>query len=134
MKLRTWSLHSFAKSVRWTISFLATCAAVSSAVAARAQCLEWSDRFFRVTGIARASCVFDDGSGAALYLGGTGVLAGDTSVFDNRLSGVLRWNGSTLTKVGSIDLVRAFVIYDNGSGPALYAAAGTPVGELERDD
>jgi hypothetical protein len=62
--------------------------------------------------------VFDDGSGAALYVGG--------DFFLNRGApgdAIVRWNGSRWSEVGGgMDAgVNAFSIFDDGRGPALYA-------------
>ncbi|HEV8111448.1 MAG TPA: hypothetical protein VGR31_01605 [Planctomycetota bacterium] len=68
---------------------------------------------------------FDDGSGLALHVGGAFTRAGDTSP-----GCVAKWNGSSWTPLGSgVDapypatpVVRAVRVFDDGSGPALYAA------------
>jgi hypothetical protein len=66
--------------------------------------------------------VFDDGSGDALYAGGTFALAGSTLV-----NGVARWSGeaweplTSFTGVGVDGTVNALAVHDDGSGPALYA-------------
>ncbi|TVQ64173.1 MAG: hypothetical protein EA378_00100, partial [Phycisphaerales bacterium] len=75
-----------------------------------------------VSGGIRAMAVFDDGSGPALYAGGVFTTAGGVEV--NR---VARWNGSTWSAlegpsgIGVNGTVRALAVYDDGSGPALYA-------------
>ena len=52
--------------------------------------------------------VFDDGTGPALYAGGSIPTS--------------RWDGNTWTEIGSgIDQVLAFEVFDDGSGPALFA-------------
>ena len=70
---------------------------------------------------ARCAAVFDDGSGAALYVGG---------VFksDGTIHGVGKWNGSAWQAVGSsfsatgqLNL-NSMLVHDDGSGPALYVA------------
>ncbi len=62
---------------------------------------------------------FDDGSGPALYAGGSITHAGDLPI-----NHVARWNGKAWEPLGngSETPVRAFCIFDNGNGPALYAA------------
>lgn len=69
---------------------------------------------------------FDDGSGPALYVGGTFVTAGGVAA-----TGIARWDGASWSAVGDgITLgvadftsgVYALEIFDDGSGPALYAA------------
>ncbi len=73
-------------------------------------------------GRVRALLVFDDGSGPALYAGG------DFGSADNLPAlRVARWNGSTWSQVGaglrgaSATEVRALAVFDDGTGPALYA-------------
>jgi hypothetical protein len=93
--------------------------------AARAQCPEWVPNFVTLSGglsgTAGAQIVFDDGSGPALYIGGSfGSAAQDPS--SARLA---RWNGSQFEALpgaipnGEID---AFAVFDDGSGPGLYAS------------
>ncbi|MGB4859381.1 MAG: CHRD domain-containing protein [Dokdonella sp.] len=65
---------------------------------------------------------FNDGSGDALYIGGSFNRSADGTV---TLPGVARWNGSSLTQVGQgfpITQVRSLEVYNDGSGPALFAA------------
>jgi hypothetical protein len=66
----------------------------------------------------RAMAVFDDGSGPALYLGGTFTSAGGGTA--NR---VAKWNGSSWSALGTgtNSDVRAMAVFDDGGGPALYA-------------
>ncbi|MGH9379420.1 MAG: M20/M25/M40 family metallo-hydrolase, partial [Thermoanaerobaculia bacterium] len=68
-----------------------------------------------------ALATFDDGSGEALYIGGRF----DASVDDVPMFAVARWDGSQLSAVGNgfpmPSEVRDFAVYDDGSGPALYA-------------
>lgn len=67
--------------------------------------------------------VFDDGTGPALYVGGHFITAGGVTV--NRFA---RWDGSVWsaiagpTGVGVTDAVRAMTVFDDGTGPALFAA------------
>ena len=65
------------------------------------------------------SVVFDDGNGAALYVGGDFTLAGGVPA--NR---VAKWDGQAWSAVGGgcNDTVFALGVFDDGSGPALYAA------------
>jgi hypothetical protein len=70
-----------------------------------------------------ALCVFDDGTGSALYAGGDFISSGGVP-----LPGIARWNGSQWSPLGSglaygtlAPLVRAVAVFDDGSGPALYA-------------
>ncbi|MBI1849052.1 MAG: hypothetical protein HYR85_01780 [Planctomycetes bacterium] len=65
---------------------------------------------------------YDDGSGVALYAGGIFTSAGGTAV-----SNIARWNGSAWSDVGggvvgNNATVGALVVFDDGMGPALYAA------------
>ncbi|HYC76130.1 MAG TPA: hypothetical protein VEI02_00760, partial [Planctomycetota bacterium] len=68
----------------------------------------------------RAFATFDDGTGPALYAGG------DFSYVDGTpASRIARWNGSTWSPLGSGiqgASVRALAVFDDGSGPALYAS------------
>ncbi len=76
-----------------------------------------------LNGEVRAMAFFDDGTGPALYVGGTFTTAGGTTV--NR---VARWNGTTWSALGSgltitsgTASVDSFVVFDDGSGAKLYA-------------
>jgi hypothetical protein len=69
--------------------------------------------------------VFDDGSGAALFAGGR-----FDSINGQPIPGLARWNGSTWSQVGggltvmsSIMGIYELIVFDDGSGPALYASA-----------
>jgi hypothetical protein len=69
----------------------------------------------------RCLAVFDDGTGPELYAGGRFTRAGSVNA-----NGIAKWNGSRWAAVGaasspSVD-VRALAVFDDGSGPALYAA------------
>jgi hypothetical protein len=67
--------------------------------------------------------VFDDGSGPALYAGGLFTTAGGVTV--NRIA---KWDGNEWsaltgpTGTGVSSSVNALTVFDDGSGPALYAA------------
>jgi hypothetical protein len=65
--------------------------------------------------------VFDDGSGPALYVGGTFTSAGGVAA-----PYLARWNGSTWSAVGGgLDgSVGTLAVLDLGSGPALYVCGG----------
>src|SRR5262249_38773986 len=69
--------------------------------------------------------VFDDGSGPALYAGGDFTAAGSVAAID-----IAAWNGTSWSAVGtgsgnSLDAsVNALTVFDDGSGPALYAGGG----------
>ncbi len=86
--------------------------------------------------------VLDDGSGPALYVAGRFTNAGSV-----RADNVARWDGTSWTAVGTGILieghpqaVRALEAYDDGNGPALYAAGtftsagGVPVHNIARWD
>jgi hypothetical protein len=66
----------------------------------------------------RALCVFDDGSGPALYAGGT--FGGIGGVPGTRF--IARWDGESWSPVGGgmHSYVYALDVFDDGSGPALH--------------
>jgi hypothetical protein len=66
----------------------------------------------------RALTVFDDGTGPALYVGGSFTRAGDVAV-----NGIAKWDGSTWTPLGTgiNGPVYALTVFDDGTSPALYA-------------
>lgn len=92
-----------------------------------------------VQGFAMALKVFDDGSGDALYIGGSFNSSATGGV---ALPGVARWDGNALTSVGQgfpISQVRSLEVHDDGSGPALFAAGtfttdapGAPIRRLAK--
>jgi trimeric autotransporter adhesin len=76
-------------------------------------------------GLVRALCVFDDGSGPKLYMGGD---PGSAPPFSQC---IVRWDGTQWSSVGGGVVapsggfsaqVRALAVFDDGSGPALFAA------------
>lgn len=75
-----------------------------------------------LNGEVRAIAVFDDGSGPALFVGGTFTTARGVTV--NR---VAKWNGSSWSALGSglgassSPSVDALLVFDDGSGPKLHA-------------
>jgi hypothetical protein len=79
--------------------------------------------------VARNLAVFDDGSGAALYVSGG-------NDFSNPLgSEIKRWDGSSWSSIGGVPTgsgsINALAIYDDGTGPALYAAGSfTTIGGI----
>jgi len=88
-----------------------------------------------------AFLVFDDGNGPALYAGG-----GFTSIAGVPANRIARWDGtawsplgSGLTGLSSI-AVQALAVFDDGTGPALYAgghfgfAGGVPTSGIARWD
>jgi hypothetical protein len=68
---------------------------------------------------------FDDGFGAALYVGGEFTSAGGIPA-----SHIARWNGTAWSAVGSglAGGVEALAVFDAGSGPQLYAGGAFPGG------
>ncbi|MBI1382157.1 MAG: hypothetical protein GC161_13860 [Planctomycetaceae bacterium] len=70
----------------------------------------------------RAMAFFDDGTGAALYVGGEFQFAGAAPA-----SGIARWDGTTWSAVGTglvgpaNSKVSALCVFDDGAGPSLYA-------------
>ncbi len=68
-------------------------------------------------GFVQALAVFDDGHGAALYVGGDFTVAGETAA-----SRIARWDGSEWSPLGAgvDDTVFALTAFDDGNGPALY--------------
>ena len=70
-----------------------------------------------------ALVVFDDGSGPALYAGGTFTTAGGQPA-----ARIARWDGSVWSALGSgvgsisSDRVADIAVFDDGTGPALYVA------------
>jgi hypothetical protein len=79
--------------------------------------------------------VFDDGSGAALYVSGFLRLPSD-----GKLIHVARWDGTSWSAVGlgTNERVFAWAVFDDGSGPCLYgggvltAAEGVPASRIAR--
>ncbi len=79
-------------------------------------------RLNNVQGFGMSLKTFNDGTGDALYIGGSFNSSADGSI---ALPGVARWDGTTLTPVGQgfpISQVRSLEVYDDGTGPALFAA------------
>jgi hypothetical protein len=83
----------------------------------------WSPLAGGVNSHVYALAVFDGGGGPALYAGGGFHLASGVAA-----SKVARWDGSSWSPLGSgisglgISFVEALAVYDDGGGPALYAA------------
>jgi hypothetical protein len=80
----------------------------------------WANLASGLASTVDALVVFDDGSGAALYAGGN---------FTSAVSGppvarIARWNGTAWSALGAgcDGRVRALAVFDDGNGPALYAA------------
>ena len=63
--------------------------------------------------------VFDDGTGPALYVGGQFTTAGGVPA-----QRIAKWDGTTWSSLGdgfTINIVNALEVFDDGTGPALYA-------------
>jgi len=81
---------------------------------------QWQPLGSGIGGEVLCLAVFDDGTGPALYAGGEFGFAGGMPV-----SKLARWNGVSWSDVGggiTGARVAALAVYDDGSGPALYAA------------
>jgi hypothetical protein len=81
----------------------------------------WSALGSGMSGRVYALTVFDDGTGPALYAGGTFTTAGGVSA--NRIA---KWDGTAWSALGSgvggsFPQVDALTVFDDGTGPALYA-------------
>jgi len=90
----------------------------ASAGSARSQCFDWGKEFGPrgLSGTVYASIVWNDGSGAKLYVGGNFDANGDVA-----LRGVGTWDGTSWSPVGGGigGAVYAFAIFDDGAGEAL---------------
>ncbi len=84
--------------------------------------------------------VFDDGSGASLFVGGSFLNAGGVEAV-----GIARWDGKSWSAVGGgvsggYEWVAHLLVVDDGTGPALYAGGGfmaagsTPANNIARWD
>ena len=90
-----------------------------------------------IAGFVNALGVFDDGTGPALYVGGSFVDAGGVTV-----SNLARWDGASWSDVGGgvNPSVLALAVFDDGTGPALYVggrftlAGGIPAEGIARWD
>lgn len=70
-------------------------------------------------GTVLALTVFDDGTGPALYAGGSFTTAGGVTA-----DGIAKWDGASWSPLGSgffDNDIRALTVFDDGAGPALYA-------------
>lgn len=110
------------------LGWLALCvvAGTSNAGHARAQCLGWRDAYRTVgvdSGAVGAQIVFDDGSGDELFVGGSFV-----SIAGVPLHGAAKWDGARWQPLGDVvnggsqGAISDLEIFDDGAGPALYAA------------
>jgi hypothetical protein len=116
--------NSMRGAIRALLVLLALTAHVTGA---RAQCLDWASGF-ESAGLdapVDALTVFDDGSGSALYVGGSFTTAGDAVS-----PGVARWDGAHWSGVGPglNGEVHALQVFDDGGGPALYAGGLFKIG------
>jgi len=101
----------------------------------------WSSLGSGIGGLVSALTNFDDGSGPALYAGGEFLTAGGETV-----NHIAKWDGTSWSPLGSgvsgisISTVFALTVFDDGSGPALYAggwftaAGGAPANRIARWD
>ncbi|MBL8862760.1 MAG: hypothetical protein JNK02_12235 [Planctomycetes bacterium] len=80
--------------------------------------LVWDDFHAPVNGRVLASCVWDDGTGAALYLAGEFTQIGGVAA-----ARIARFDGTSFTSLGAglTSRVDALAVHDDGSGSALYA-------------
>lgn len=81
--------------------------------------LAWQPLFSAMNGSVDALCVFDDGSGPALYIGG------DFTQLDGQpAKSLVRYDGSGWMEVGAglSGPVKAMAVYDSGDGPKLHVA------------
>ncbi len=79
-------------------------------------------RFQGIDGIVHAFAQFDDGTGPALYAGGSITEAGDVSV-----GGLAKWNGTSWSNPGiDFGIVYAMTVFDDGTGPALVVGGTSP--------
>ncbi|MCP4661906.1 MAG: hypothetical protein GY856_41410 [bacterium] len=91
--------------------------------------------------LSRSFAVYDDGSGAALYVGGSFDTAGGVTV-----NNIAKWDGTEWSALsgpagtGMDGNILAFAVYDDGSGAALYAgglfttAGGVTVNNIAKWD
>jgi hypothetical protein len=81
----------------------------------------WSPLGTGLDGIAHSMCTFDDGTGPALYAAGGFDEAGGVNT-----QCIAKWDGATWSDPGcpaaSAGVVNALCVFDDGSGPAIYAA------------
>lgn len=90
-----------------------------------------------INGTVYALASWDDGSGPALYAGGSFTVAGCATV-----SNIARWDGENWWAVGGgvNGTVRALTVFDDGTGAALYAggefttAGGAPANRIAKWD
>jgi hypothetical protein len=79
----------------------------------------------------QALAVYDSGTGPKLYAGGEFELVGSAPTGWIAAYGICAWDGSTWSQVGmGANVVRALLVHDDGSGPALYAGGSLWIGGL----
>src|SRR6478736_6768331 len=99
------------------ISFRIACVLAIASFAPRAvgQCPGWTDHLelSGIEGVVYSSAVYDDGSGPALFLGGT--FYGPTG---HSIPHLTRWNGSEWSDVGGTTdgTVFSLIVADDGTG------------------
>src|SRR5437870_2189668 len=114
-----------------TLRLICSLILLFSARPATAQCLGWSRIFAPdgVNGSVLATAVFDDGHGPALYVGGSFNRAGAITAHS-----LARWNGLGWLDAnagGGNTSIDALCVFDDGSGPALYAGGSlTNMGDV----
>ncbi len=124
----------------WTSAWLCVASLLAGASSGRAQCLDWKAGFGLPgpSGAVEALTVFDDGTGPALYAGGS-----FTNVEGVPAHYIAKWDGSTWSALGSgvagpSPSVNALTVFDDGTGPALYVgghfknAGGVPANDIAK--
>lgn len=98
---------------------------LTAAQATAAKSWEW-DGVFGLPGVygqVYSFATFDDGSGKALYVGGSSLrVAGNVSA-----KGVAKWTGTKWIAIPGISKgggIKAMAVFDDGTGPKLYATNG----------
>jgi hypothetical protein len=102
---------------------------VPASLIARWDGRSWTSVGAGFTGFAvNTLCVHDDGSGPALYAGGSMQQAGSPTI-----KGVARWDGRTWSALGAglTESVMALASYDARDGPKLYAGGEISAGSFE---
>ncbi len=105
--------------------------------AARWNGSSWEYLGLGLSASAYTSLVFDDGSGPELFVGGSFIHAGD-----KRVDHVAKWTSAGWDGIyeseGFVGPSKAMTVFDDGTGPALYAAGGRAYvnsggGQIARD-
>jgi hypothetical protein len=135
------------RPLHWLSFALAGLALAGAARPAHAQCMTWDPQFGPITGAngtVYTLLEFDDGTGPALYAGGM-----FTSIHGVAANQVAKWDGASWSPLGSGILggvngngpnVSKLLAFDDGTGPALYAAGsftsagGMPAKNIARWD